>query len=156
MQTHVTIYTAIYDYIMSHLHRSNRVTNGQEVYTLLNHCLIEYLKELREEFNHVVGESLLGLYVSQWARWERKVACICSVFTYLERCFVNRERDEGKRDIHKLSALHMIRWKEEIFDPVQEDSLKVVRELAERQRDGEPGEDSVVRRFKDAVGKACH
>ncbi|KAI5298864.1 hypothetical protein KEM55_002843, partial [Ascosphaera atra] len=61
-----------------------------------------------------------------------------------------RELDEGKRDIHDIYTLHLVRWRDDFFERVRDAVMQAVLHLIEKQRNGETIEQSQVKAVVDS------
>lgn len=58
--------------------------------------------------------------------------------------------DEGKKNIYDIYTLHLVRWKEDMFMATQENVMKSVLRLVEKQRNGETIEQSQIKSVVDS------
>lgn len=101
-------------------------------------------------------EDLLRYYAAEWDRYTTGANYLNRLFTYLNRYWVKRERDEGKKavyPVYTVSAhatfpnsllitlqLALAQWKTHFFLPIQRENHKLagaVLRLIERQRNGD-------------------
>lgn len=125
---------------------------GEDLY----HHLINYLDtHLRGVYNGSKGltdETLLTYYIREWKRYTTAAQFINHLFKYLNRHWVKREMDEGKKNVYDIYTLHLVRWKEEMFTHTQQHVMQAVLRLAERQRNGETIEHSQIKAVVDSFG----
>ena len=60
---------------------------------------------------------------------QRQAAYNNHLFRYLNRHWVKREMDEGKKDIYDIYTLHLVRWKEDMFGTTQNAVMGAVLRL---------------------------
>lgn len=128
---------------------------GEDLY----HHLIVYLNShLRGVYNGSRGltdEILLTYYIKEWKRYTTAAQYVNHLFKYLNRHWVKREMDEGKKNVYDIYTLHLVRWKDEMFAQTQQHVMQAVLRLAERQRNGETIEHSQIKAVVDSFGKSC-
>ncbi|PBK89611.1 Cullin-domain-containing protein [Armillaria gallica] len=96
------------------------------------------------------GDEQLQYYNTEWTRYWIGTRLISRVFTHLDKNWVKRQRDEGNRNIFKVSVplqLALVQWKAEVLDPInQKDRLVNTLLLAiERERNGQVVNQEVVK-----------
>ncbi len=110
---------------------------GEDLYEKLTEYLAEHLTGLREEASHHSGEALLAFYIREWDRYTVAAKYINNLFRYLNRHWVKREMDEGKRNVYDVYTLHLVQWRGILFDRISTNVMDAVLNLVERQRNGE-------------------
>lgn len=95
-------------------------------------------------------EALLSFYIKQWERYTTAGSYNNHLFRYLNRHWVKREVDEGKKDIYDIYTLHLVRWKEDMFGTTQNAVMDAVLRLVEKQRNGETIEQSQIKTVVDS------
>ncbi len=97
-------------------------------------------------------ESLLRYYAEEWERYTTGANFVHRLFAYLNRHWVKREKDDGKRDVHTIYTLALVQWKEYMFKPIQAKGKLVpaVLKQIEKQRNGEIIDTSLVKRVVDS------
>lgn len=123
---------------------------GEDLY---NH-LIDYLKvhlgEVYRKSTEHADEALLTFYIKEWNRYTTAGQYNNHLFRYLNRHWVKREMDEGKKNIYDIYTLHLVRWKEDMFMSTQDNVMKSVLRLVEKQRNGETIEQSQIKSVVDS------
>jgi len=97
-------------------------------------------------------DALLAYYIREWKRYTTAAQYNNHVFRYLNRHWVKREMDEGKKNIYDIYTLHLVRWKMDMFEKTQKHVMAAVLRLVERQRNGETIEHSQVKSIVDSFG----
>ena len=109
-----------------------------------------HLDQLVQESNSHQDEALLGFYIKQWNRYTIAAKYIHHLFRYLNRHWVKREMDEGKKHIYDVYTLHLVQWRSVLFDKVSEKVMAAVLKLVEKQRQGETIEHSQIKQVVDS------
>lgn len=109
-----------------------------------------HLEQLVEESTSHQDEALLAFYIKQWNRYTIAAKYIHHLFRYLNRHWVKREMDEGKKHIYDVYTLHLVQWRSVLFDKVSERVMAAVLKLVEKQRLGETIEHSQIKQVVDS------
>jgi cullin 1 len=110
---------------------------GEELYNHLTKYLNGHLQLIREASQNHQGEELLKYYIGEWKRYTTAAEYNNHLFRYLNRHWVKREMDEGKKNVYDIYTLHLVRWKEAMFLHCHNNVMEAVLKLVEKQRDGE-------------------
>ncbi|KAG6848747.1 hypothetical protein H0H93_014413 [Arthromyces matolae] len=97
--------------------------------------------------------ALLRYYAAQWDRYTTGANFLNRLFTYLNRYWVKRERDEGKKTVYPVYTLALSQWKEVFFKQVQKEDRKLttaVLRLITQQRNGESIDQGLVKKVVDS------
>lgn len=162
MQDYMGTYTCIHDFCTSQKANTNRDAYpgpahrgahllGEELYKKLANYLCRYLTKFYNEAVQQSGENLLGFYIKEWDRFTIAAKYIHHFFHYLNRHWVKREIDEGKRNIYDVYTLHLVEWKSNVFDLIAGKVMDAVMKLVERQRNGETIEYMQIRQIIDSM-----
>ncbi|KAH2132079.1 hypothetical protein KXW34_004775 [Aspergillus fumigatus] len=123
---------------------------GEELYKLLGEYLSRHLEAVyRESLSHT-EEALLGFYIREWVRYTTAAKYVNHLFRYLNRHWVKREIDEGKKNVYDVYTLHLVKWKDDFFMKVHEKVMEAVLNLIEKQRNGETIEQSQIKNIVDS------
>jgi cullin 1 len=95
-------------------------------------------------------EALLTFYINQWNRYTTAAKYINHLFKYLNRHWVKREMDEGKKNIYDVYTLHLVQWRVTLFDAVHDKVMAAVLMMVEKQRNGETIEHSQIKNIVDS------
>lgn len=123
---------------------------GEELYNLLGLYLSRHLTGVYESSTNHTEEALLSFYTREWNRYTTAAKYINHLFRYLNRHWVKREIDEGKKDVYDVYTLHLVKWKKDFFEKVHENVMSAVLNLVEKQRNGETIEQSQIRNIVDS------
>jgi cullin 1 len=123
---------------------------GEDLYQKLIDYLNTHLLEVQARSEEHVDEALLTFYIKEWNRYTMAGTYMNHLFRYLNRHWVKREMDEGKKNIYDIYTLHLVRWKEVMFAGTQESVMRSVLKLVEKQRNGETIEQSQIKAVVDS------
>lgn len=112
--------------------------------------LSKHLAEIHEKSVSHVDEALLAYYIREWDRYTTAAKYINHLFRYLNRHWVKREIDEGKKDIYDVYTLHLVQWREELFSKVNVNVMAAVLTMVEKQRNGETIEQAQIKSVVDS------
>jgi cullin 1 len=161
MKTYMGLYTAIHNFCTaqkavagSSFHAANNRGGahllGEDLYQHLISYLKTHLEGVKEQSREHVDEALLTFYIKEWNRYTTAGQYNNHLFRYLNRHWVKREMDEGKKHIYDIYTLHLVRWKEDMFTGTQESVMRSVLKLVEKQRNGETIEQSQIKSVVDS------
>lgn len=160
LKTYMSLYTSIHNFCTAqkavghgaagNLNSNHRGAHllGEDLYHRLDGFLKGHLKEVHAEMVQHADEALLTYYIKEWKRYTQAGTYNNHLFRYLNRHWVKREMDEGKKDIYDIYTMHLVRWKEDMFGTTQNAVMDAVLRLVEKQRNGETIEQSKI---KDVV-----
>ncbi|KAJ5158317.1 uncharacterized protein N7500_007968 [Penicillium coprophilum] len=123
---------------------------GEELYKLLGEYLSRHLSGVFKQSQSHTEEGLLGFYIREWYRYTTAAKYVNHIFRYLNRHWVKREIDEGKKNVYDVYTLHLVKWKGDFFDKVHEKVMDAVLNLIEKQRNGETIEQSQIKSIVDS------
>lgn len=95
-------------------------------------------------------EALLTFYIKEWGRYTVAAKYIHHLFRYLNRHWVKREIDEGKKNIYDVYTLHLVQWRRVLFEQVSSKVMDAVLKLVEKQRNGETIEHGQIKQVVDS------
>ncbi|KAI1079189.1 Cullin-domain-containing protein [Whalleya microplaca] len=162
MSTYMGIYTAVHNFCTSQkavgignpglgqAHRGGAHLLGEELYKKLRDYLKSHLDGLFEQSKAHTDEALLAFYIREWDRYTIAAKYIHHLFRYLNRHWVKREMDEGKKNTYDVYTLHLHQWLEVLFRDVNEKVMDAVLLLVEKQRNGETIEHSQIKQVVDS------
>jgi len=123
---------------------------GEDLYKKLTEYLTEHLKQLVADSKVHTDEALLSFYIKEWHRYTIAAKYIHHLFRYLNRHWVKREMDEGKKSIYDVYTLHLVRWRDVLFKETSEKVMEAVLKLVEKQRNGETIEYNQIKQVVDS------
>ncbi|KAG8667212.1 hypothetical protein FPOAC1_012037 [Fusarium poae] len=151
MQMYMGVYTAVHNFCTSQkavgvnsptMHQNHR---GGEYKQPVHH-----LEDLVNQSKTHTDEALLAFYIKEWGRYTVAAKYIHHLFRYLNRHWVKREIDEGKKNIYDVYTLHLVQWRKELFEKVNVKVMDAVLKLVEKQRNGETIEHSQIKQVVDS------
>ncbi|KAF2456085.1 cullin-1 [Lineolata rhizophorae] len=162
MKTYMALYTAIHNFCTAQKavsgsggfqpsnNRGGAHLLGEDLYDHLTVYLTNHLKHVLEESRRHVDEGLLAFYIKEWNRYTTAGQYNNHLFRYLNRHWVKREMDEGKKNIYDIYTLHLVRWREDMFTQTHDAVMNAVLRLVEKQRNGETIEQSQIKSVVDS------
>ncbi|OJJ63705.1 hypothetical protein ASPSYDRAFT_255975 [Aspergillus sydowii CBS 593.65] len=158
MKTYMALYTAVHNFCTSHKAVSGQAIQsqrgahllGEELYRKLGEYLTGHLNSVYKESTGHADEALLAFYIREWERYTNAAKYINHLFRYLNRHWVKREIDEGKKNVYDVYTQHLVKWKEDFFVRVHDKVMGAVLKLVEKQRNGETIEQSQIKSIVDS------
>ncbi|THV05232.1 Cullin-domain-containing protein [Dendrothele bispora CBS 962.96] len=160
---YMSLYTTAYNYCTSskinnnnEMGMSNRTganLMGSDLYNHLIRYFVVHLKSLRDQTDNLQDEELLRYYAAEWDRYTTGANYINRLFTYLNRHWVKRERDEGRKNVYPVYTLSLVQWKTNLFVPIQQRHAKLagaILRLIEQQRNGETIDQGLVKKVVES------
>ncbi|KAG8904450.1 hypothetical protein FRB99_001710 [Tulasnella sp. 403] len=126
---------------------------GSDLYNHLIKYFTGHLKTLRDHSDSLQDEELLRYYAKEWDRYTTGANYINRLFTYLNRHWVKREKDEGRKGVYTVYTLALVQWKTNFFLHIQGKNQKLanaVLRLIENQRNGETIDVGLVKKVVDS------
>ncbi|AOW03975.1 Cullin [Yarrowia lipolytica] len=151
-QMYMNLYSAIHNYCVSR--DSNRSVSlasrggvgsstrgaqliGADLYYKLKGFLESHLSSLEAEAQPMSGGNLLLYYIKCWDKYTVGAQYINHIFNYLNRHWVKRERDDGRKNVVDVNTMCLCAWKECFFDPLEKKVIDALLEQFTRLRNGE-------------------
>ncbi|KAI5463191.1 Cullin [Mariannaea sp. PMI_226] len=161
MGMYMGVYTAVHNFCTSQkavgmggpaMHSNHRGAHllGEELYNKLIEYLKQHLENLVSQSKAHADEALLTFYIKEWGRYTLAAKYIHHLFRYLNRHWVKREIDEGKKNIYDVYTLHLVQWRRVLFEQVSSKVMEAVLKLVEKQRNGETIEHSQIKQVVDS------
>lgn len=154
---YMNIYTAIHNFCIAHqapmgprvtgpIMRQGAQLLGADLYRNLEEYLQNHLAQLLLETNHYSGDALLQHYIKAWDRYTIGARYLNHIFDYVNRHWIKREREEGRKHIYEVNTLCLVRWKRDLFDHTQDQLVGALLQEIEKQRNGETINTSTVKK----------
>ena len=126
---------------------------GAELYNHLTSYFRTHLEQVRHGSDGLSEEPLLRYYATEWDRYTTGANFVHRLFAYLNRHWVKREKDEGRKYVYTVYILALVQWKEHMFRYVQQKGrlVQALLKQIEKQRNGEVIEASLVKKVVDSL-----
>ncbi|KAJ7919438.1 ubiquitin-protein ligase [Mycena leptocephala] len=123
---YTSLYTTVYNYCTStKMHgklegnRTGANLVGSDLYNKLTEYFASHFKPIVKKAETLQDEALLRYYAAEWDRYTTGANYLNRLFTYLNRYWVKRERDEGKKAVYQVYTLALAQWSQHLFTPLQ-------------------------------------
>lgn len=126
---------------------------GAELYRHLNEYFVSHLTNVRLAAEELSDEPLLNYYTKEWTRYTTGAQYVDRLLQYLNRHWVKREKDEGKKNIYPVYTLALVQWRKVFYEQVQSNnklSTAVLRQI-EKERSGNVIETQLVKNVIDSL-----
>eukprot|EP00005_Dracoamoeba_jomungandri_P001963 CAMPEP_0174261182 /NCGR_PEP_ID=MMETSP0439-20130205/11275_1 /TAXON_ID=0 /ORGANISM="Stereomyxa ramosa, Strain Chinc5" /LENGTH=759 /DNA_ID=CAMNT_0015345615 /DNA_START=55 /DNA_END=2334 /DNA_ORIENTATION=+ len=110
---------------------------GEELYNRLAEYLKRYMKQISKQAEGKMDDALLMYYSKEWERYTTAMKYINNIFDYLNRHWIKREADDGKKEVYDINTLSLVIWRDNLFHAQKTRLTNALLQLIEKERDGE-------------------
>ncbi|KAK2465214.1 hypothetical protein APHAL10511_002568 [Amanita phalloides] len=151
---YMTMYSAAYTHCTASRMGFDSHGSGNDLYNNLTRYFSTHLVTSLEKAGSLENEELLNFYSQEWIRYTTGAKHVNQLFTYLNRHWVKKERDDGKQKIYQVYTLALVQWRDWLLGrmPKQQSKLAVaVLRLVERHRDGEIVDQGLIKNVVNSL-----
>eukprot|EP01098_Paradermamoeba_levis_P002421 TRINITY_DN12812_c0_g1_i1.p1 TRINITY_DN12812_c0_g1~~TRINITY_DN12812_c0_g1_i1.p1 ORF type:complete len:196 (+),score=58.65 TRINITY_DN12812_c0_g1_i1:245-832(+) len=157
------LYTSVYDYCTSSKPPASTRTSkpgvaptganfvGEELYHRLKDYLKKHVRNLNKEAESKMDEDLLNFYFTQWKSFTTAMKYINHIYQYLNRHWIKREAEDGKKEVYEVFPLSLVTWREHIFLQIKTRLTKALLALIEKERNHFEVETNLIRGLLTAM-----
>ncbi|CAH8525224.1 unnamed protein product [Schistosoma turkestanicum] len=110
---------------------------GFELYKKLRNYLKAHVHSLKLKGNNLVDEETLSYFEKAWTEFRFASRVLDGVCNYLNRHWVKRECEEGRKNVYVVYTLALITWREHLLKPHARVLISAILREIERERRGE-------------------
>ncbi|THD20564.1 Cullin-1 [Fasciola hepatica] len=110
---------------------------GHELYQKLRDYLKSHVSSLKLKGDNLSGEEMLSYFEKSWKDFRSASVVLNGACAYLNRHWVKRECDEGRKNVYDIYALALIKWREHLLKPHARVLINAILREVEKERRGE-------------------
>lgn len=110
---------------------------GEDLYNRLSDYLKKHMKNLSKQAEGKMDDALLMYYSKEWERFTTAMKYINNIFDYLNRHWIKREADDGKKEVYDIFTLSLVIWRDHLFHAQKGRLTNALLALIEKERNGE-------------------
>nr|POE77376.1 cullin-1 [Quercus suber] len=138
-RTYMSIYGVLHDFGGACLSsRGGKGTSDRTQMERLYRYLEQYTKThvavVFATISPLINDSLLDVYLAEWTRFRSASRYIDHLFESVNRHWVKRERDEGRKDLREVHDLFLDSWKGAMSDSTRAAIMEITLRLVEQQK----------------------
>ncbi|KAJ9116957.1 hypothetical protein QFC22_004615 [Naganishia vaughanmartiniae] len=126
---------------------------GSDLYNKLTDYFKRHLLKLRTASDSLSDLALIQFYFKEWTSYTRGANYVSRLFTYLNRYWVKREKDEGRKGVFPVYILALVQWRDHMFYPLCSKNNKLVKAILqqiENHRNGEEVDTTLLKGVIDS------
>mmetsp|Transcript_1822 Transcript_1822/g.4144 ORF Transcript_1822/g.4144 Transcript_1822/m.4144 type:complete len:766 (-) Transcript_1822:24-2321(-) len=145
----MALYSSVYDYCTTSSKQNPSSSRGgqgktsganfigESLYFKLKSFLQDRMRSLLKGAEKKLDDGLLQYYWSEWSRFTQAMGIISHIFDYLNRHWIKRESEDGKKEVYRIYQLSLVVWRENLFKPLKNRLTTALLALIEKDRNGE-------------------
>ncbi|CAL8069060.1 unnamed protein product [Calicophoron daubneyi] len=147
---YMELYTHVYNYCTFVEHRGSTQGRmgmdpnpgggklvGLELYKKLRDYLRAHVHNVKVKGDKLTGEEMLSYFEKSWSEFRFAATVLNGACAYLNRHWVKRECDEGRKNVYAIYALALITWREHLLKPHARVLIGAILREVDRERRGE-------------------
>jgi len=162
---YMLLYTACYNYCVMNktpdvsmggfsAGRTGASLMGADLYQKLTNYFQTHCRKLALQGEKLSDLALLRFYAAEWDRYTTGSNYVNRLFTYLNRHWVKREKDEGRKGIYPVFTLALVQWRDHFFAHMTRQQNRLIQAMLkqiENQRNGEEIDTTLIRKVVDSM-----
>lgn len=161
LQTYMDCYAAVHRHCSSYprLPMIRGVTSnlsGADLYSRLASFAKELSEDAQATAQKVPRDRLLDFYNERWNRFVFSSKAGHHLLRYLNRHWVTRELNEGRKNVFFVVDLFLREWRVSLLDSMEEQLSALLLDLMQQQRNGEYVQQLPRKDFMRSVSKSFH
>jgi len=111
--------------------------HGAEIFKKIKEYLVEHSRKLLKKGVQNKDEDVLTFYTKAWEQYQLSAKVLNGISAYLNRHWVRREIEEGKKGVYEVYQLSLVTWRDYLFKELHKKATEVILKLIQRERNGE-------------------
>ncbi|KAI5452672.1 ubiquitin ligase (cullin) of SCF [Naganishia albida] len=124
---------------------------GSDLYNKLTDYFKRHIARLRKQCETLSDVALIQYYYKEWESYTRGANYVSRLFTYLNRYWVKREKDEGRKGVYPVYILALVQWREHMFENLYGKNNKLVNAVLQQIENHRNGEEVDTTLLKGVV-----
>lgn len=150
MKAYMDLYAAIHSHCGGYIEGpgGRKILRGEDLYNRLAVYPNAYLRDVQSRRKVRTNEDLVIFYIKEWNQYTTASGYVNHAFRYLNRHWIKREMDEGKKNICEVHTLFMVEWKK--FMVIEGVITPSVLWLLDKHRNGQTIDMSQIKSVLDS------